>query len=66
MEQARGEGRRGERARGGVKKKDFRERGDGPRRRADCLSALGAPAARPPPQSEIHTKWRLGLEEPRG
>lgn len=30
-----------------------------------CLLALGAPAARPPPQSEIHTKWRRspdGLE----
>lgn len=27
-----------------------------------CLPALGAPAVRPPPQSEIHTKWRRGLD----
>lgn len=58
--------------RGGVKKRRVlgrREtgRGDGPTVCLSvCLPALGAPAVRPPPQSEIHTKWRRGLDRLRG
>jgi hypothetical protein len=64
-------GRGRERARGrGFKKKKKKVlgregtgRGDGP---TVYLPALGVPAARPPPRSGIHTKWRHGRDEPRG
>lgn len=65
-EQAKGKGERGERARAGMVKKKSGRGGIGLWRWADCLPALDAPAAGPPPRSGIHTKWRHSRDEHRG